>query len=194
MSRRYKTRGRRLAKLDEYPVLGNRVGPLEQTKMRAVALSVVLLAASLTLAHAKETACTPPEKVEPAMLSWLTGEWTNRSGVSEAHQFWSAPINGILVGHEVIATGGATSFAFLRIARGQHGLSLFISLNGADPLEFKAVKVCATQIAFEGKAGAYPHRIVYTNTLTGPLAAEAEAIASAPLERLFRPKPAAAFL
>src|SRR5690349_7978467 len=162
--------------------------------MRAVALSFFLLAASVSFAHAKESACTSPENAKPATLSWLTGEWTNRSGSSEAHQFWSAPINGILVGHEVIATDGATSFAFLRIARGQHGLSLFISLNGADPLEFKAVKVCATQIAFEGNAGAYPRRIVYMNTLTGPIALEEEASANAPPERLFRPKPAAAFL
>jgi hypothetical protein len=193
MSRRYKTRARRLAKLDEHPVR-SRVGPLEPTKMRAVALPSILLVASLPLAHAQESACTPPEKAEPATLSWLTGEWTNRSGASEAHQFWSAPINGILVGHEVIATDGATSFAFLRIARGQHGLSLFISLNGADPFEFKAVQVCGAKIIFEGKAGAYPHRIVYMNTLTDGVVSETRASADAPPERLFRPKPAAPFL
>ena len=155
--------------------------------MRAFVISVALFAAGAGLGQAKERDCISSTDANPAALTWLSGEWTHRSPGSEAHQYWTGPQNGILIGHEVVAINGATSFAFLRIARGSQGLTLFVSLNGADPFELKAVELCNTQIVFEGNAGAYPHRIVYSNTLM-------HVAAAAPEERQFHPKPAMPFL
>src|SRR5262245_22592591 len=133
--------------------------------MRAAAcLSFAILVSALGPAWAEDETCVPLDHATPQMLEWLKGEWTTNSGKGEAHQIWSAPINGILIGHEIIATAGATSFTFLRIAQSpQGGLTLFVSINGAKPIELKAVELCRAQVVFEGDTSAYPQRIVYLN-------------------------------
>jgi hypothetical protein len=161
--------------------------------MRAALLSSAMLVAAIGLAHAQDETCIPLDHASPQMLAWLKGEWTNRTGPSEAHQFWSAPINGILIGHEIIATAGATSFAFLRISRNAHGLSLFVSINGAEPIELKAIELCSAQVVFEGDTSAYPSRIVYLNTvLRHP--ERPKAPINRVTERNFQPRPQVPFM
>lgn len=129
--------------------------------MRAFALFVALLVAGACLAQAEDQTCTSPDLASPSTPTWLSGEWTTRNRNGESHQYWTGPLNGVLIGHEVITIAGATSFAFLRIAPGMHGLSLFVSLNGSEPFELSAVEICNSQVVFEGHAKRYPHRIVY---------------------------------
>ena len=156
--------------------------------MRAVILSFALVAAAIGPARAEEDKCIPLSEASPKMVAWLKGEWANVAGPSQAHQYWSAPINGILIGHEIIATAGATTFTFLRIAQSKHGLSLFVSINGADPVELTATELCSARVVFEGETSAYPSRIVYLNTIL-PQVAEQKAPAKRAPERRFRPIP-----
>lgn len=155
--------------------------------MRAVILSFAMLISLIGTAEADEDSCIPLSNASPEMLAWLKGEWTNQTGRSKAQQSWSAPINGILVGHEIIATAGATSFSFLRITRTPHGLSMFVSINGAKPFEFTATELCSAHVVFQGDTTGYPSRIVYLNSLISTAAREkvsAEPVA----ERRFLPR------
>lgn len=150
--------------------------------MRAVLLSFAMLVAAVGPVRAEDDSCMPLANATPQMLSWLQGDWTTTSGKGQAQQSWSAPINGIMVGHEIVATTGATAFTFLRITKTAHGVSLFVSINGAEPFEFTATEICSARVVFEGDTTGYPSRIVYLNTLTST--AERQ---DTPAERKFHP-------
>jgi hypothetical protein len=151
--------------------------------MRALVLFAAALVASVSPARASDRPCTQIDAAVPEAISWLKGEWVERSGENVAHQYWSGPSNGLYVGHEIFRSqNGATTFAFLRIAPTAAGFSLFISLNGMEPFELQAVEACRARLVFEGGAHGHRRRVVYAYQLGQ------EPAKTLPEDRRFRPK------
>jgi hypothetical protein len=157
--------------------------------MRALLILVALVVAGANAARAAKHPCTEHlATVEPEALSWLAGEWIQKSRGEVAREYWSGPVEGKFFGHTVVTVDGrVASFAHLRIVRTEGGISLFANPNGGAAVELKAVEACPGRLVFEGRGPGYPHRIVYVREWQRTLAIPADVGTTIPEERRFRP-------
>jgi hypothetical protein len=98
-------------------------------------------------------------------LQFLSGCWAGK-GVEEQ---WNQPLGGQMMGMARTVKGPRVVFSeFMRIQT-KDGVLVFTPRIGtkAAPVDFKAIKVSATEVVFENLAHDFPKRIIYRQTEGG---------------------------
>lgn len=98
-----------------------------------------------------------------ADLQFLSGCWAGQ-GVEEQ---WNTPFGGQMMGLARNTRGPRVVFSeFMRIQTAKDGSIVYTPRIGtnAKPVEFKAIKVSATEVVFENLEHDFPKRILYRKT------------------------------
>jgi hypothetical protein len=98
-----------------------------------------------------------------ADLQFLSGCWAGQ-GVEEQ---WNTPHGGQMMGLARNTRGARVVFSeFMRIQTAKDGTIVYTPRIGtnAKPVEFKAIKVSATEVVFENLEHDFPKRILYRKT------------------------------
>ena len=101
-----------------------------------------------------------------ADLQFLSGCWAGQ-GVEEQ---WNRPFGGQMMGLARNTRGARVVFSeFMRIQTAKDGAVVYTPRIGtnAKPVDFKAIKVSATEVVFENLEHDFPKRIIYRKTEGG---------------------------
>jgi hypothetical protein len=116
------------------------------------ALLVIVLCAAATLARAQDL----------DRLSWMSGNWVQKSAAEDVHENWLGPKGNVMVATNLtMRHGRGASFEFLRIAIKDGSIVYFASPGGRPPVEFPMTQMSDSSITFENPSNPYPTRIIY---------------------------------
>lgn len=99
---------------------------------------------------------------EVELPAWMAGCWELREGERWAEECWTVPRAGMMMGSGRTGTGERTaSWEFMRIERGEAGLTFSASPGGAPWTSFSASEGGADGLVFTNAANDYPQRVRY---------------------------------
>jgi hypothetical protein len=119
--------------------------------MKRLMITAAIVIAS-TLAHAQDI----------DRLSWMGGNWVQRSAVEDVHENWLGPRGNVMVATNLtLRHGKGATFEFLRIGVKDGKIVYFASPGGRTPVEFPMAQMGESSIVFENALNPYPTRILY---------------------------------
>ncbi|HSB11701.1 MAG TPA: DUF6265 family protein [Blastocatellia bacterium] len=111
---------------------------------------------------------------EMEKLAWISGCWKSEGKVQTEEQWTKLEGQSMLGVGRTIANGKTVFHEFLQIRDRADGVFYIAQPNGGAAVEFKLVKVNATQAVFENPQHDFPQRIIYQRSVDGLLLAAIE--------------------
>ncbi len=101
--------------------------------------------------------------VQPASeLSWLVGNWTEKSAEREVVETWVAPVNGVMTGKSITTRLGRPDFVEdMTITTEPAGPTFTATIPGQAPTAFVRQPGPPGEAVFENKAHDFPQRVIY---------------------------------
>jgi hypothetical protein len=108
-------------------------------------------------------------------LRWLSGTWVGDLASSTYEENWSSPAGGAMLGTaRELKDGRMVSFEHLRIEERGGEVFYVAAPGGANPIDFRAVRLGPREAVFENPEHDFPVRILYRLEPDGSLRARAE--------------------